>query len=131
MLADQAPKDQFRQEFRVKEGVMHLRLAGRLPNEVLHGELNVFTPLINLCEESQCQQVVIDSRDLEVDLDTLEIFRAGVDASDLTRHGLRIALVARQEMMSSFFDDVIHNRAAPVRVFTDPDAAATWLRENG
>ena len=43
----------------------------------------------------------------------------------------QLVLVARQEMMSSFFDDVIHNRAAPVRVFTDPDAAATWLRENG
>ena len=123
--------DQFRQEFRVNDGVMHVRLAGKLPNELLHGAQNVFTPLINLCRESRCQKAMIDSRDLEVDLDTLELFRAGVDASDLTRFGLRIALVARQEMMSTFFDDVIHNRAAPVQVFTDLDAAGTWLRGNG
>lgn len=108
---------------------MHVRLAGKLPNELLHGEQNVFTPLIKLCEESRCQKALIDSRDLEVDLDTLEIFRAGVDASDLARHGMRIALVARQEMLSSFFDDVIHNRAAPVHVFTDMDAAGTWLND--
>ena len=131
MLANQAPRVQFKQEFRVKDGVMHLRLVGKLPNELLRGEQNVFLPLIKLCEESRCQKAVIDSRDLEVDLDTLEIFRAGVDASDLTRYGMRIALVAREEMMSSFFDDVIHNRAAPVQVFTDLDAAGTWLNGNG
>ena len=130
MLPEQAPMVQFRQEFRVKDGVMHVRLAGRLPNELLSGAQNVFMPLVKLCEESRCQKVIIDSRDLEVDLDTLEIFRAGVDASDLTRYGLRVALVAREEMMSSFFDDVIHNRAAPVQVFTDPDAAGTWLNGN-
>src|SRR4029077_6526341 len=95
MLPDQAPKVQFRQEFRVKDGVMHVRLAGKLPNELLSGAENVFMPLIKLCEESRCQKALIDSRDLEVDLDTLEIFRAGVDASDLTRYGLRIALLTR------------------------------------
>ena len=84
-------------------------------------------PLIKLCEESRCKKAVIDSRDLEVDLDTMEIFRAGVDASDLSRYGLRVALVARHEMFSSFFDDVIHNRAAPVHVFSDLDAAGAWL----
>jgi hypothetical protein len=32
-------------------------------------------------------------------------------------------------MMSSFFDDVTHNRCAQVRVFTDLESARNWIRE--
>jgi hypothetical protein len=61
MLGDESPEIQFRQEFRVKDGVMHVRLAGRLPNELLRGTQNIFMPLIKLCEESRCKKAVIDS----------------------------------------------------------------------
>jgi len=110
---------------------MHVRLAGRYPNVHLREEQNVFVALIEACDENHCRKAVIDARDLEVDFNTLEYFRAGVDASDLHRYGLRLALVAREEMISSFFDDVIHNRGVAVRVFTDLDTAGSWLDKNG
>jgi len=123
--------NQYTREIHAQDGVVHLRLKGRYPNEHLRQEQNVFTALIDACEQNHCQKAVIDARDLEVDFNTLEYFRAGVDASELHRYGLRLALVAREEMISSFFDDVIHNRGVAVRVFTDLESASTWVRKNG
>ena len=70
---------------------------------------------------------MVDARELQVDFDTAELFRAGLDAVSLNQFDLCVALVARPDMLSPFFDDVIHNRCARVCVFTDPESAASWL----
>ena len=119
--------NEYTQAYRVEGGVMQVKLAGTFPNELLRSEGNLFAPLIENCKENNCRKAVVDARDLEVDFDTVALFRAGVDASDLHSFGLRVALVARKEMISSFFDDVTHNRGAPVQVFSDMEAACAWL----
>ena len=108
---------------------MHVRLSGVFPKERLAFEENLFKPLVDACKQANCREVIVDARELQVEFDTLAMFRAGVDAASLNEFGLRVALIARENMLSSFFDDVTYNRAAPVRVFTDLKRAQLWIHE--
>lgn len=117
------------QDFRVEGGVVHARLSGNYPNERLAIKENLFKPLIDECKRENCRKAIVDARELQVEFDTAALFRAGVDAASLNNFGLHVALIARENMLSSFFDDVIHNRAAKVRVFTDLERAQTWIHE--
>ena len=121
--------ERYEQQFRVEGSVVHVRLSGVFPNERLSTQENLFKPLVDACKQANCREVIIDARELQVEFDTLAMFRAGVDAASLNEFGLRVALVAREDMRSSFFDDVTYNRAAPVRVFTDLASAQLWLHE--
>jgi hypothetical protein len=117
------------EEFRAVDGVMHVRLQGTFPNGRLAIEKNLYQPLIEACGNSHCCDAIVDARALRVGFDTMALFRAGVDAASLNKFGLRVALVARKDMVSSFFDDVIRNRGARVEVFTDMEGANNWIEE--
>ena len=108
---------------------MHARLSGTYPNERLAIKENLFKPLIEECKRENCRDAMVDARQLQVEFDTIALFRAGVDAAAMNEFGLRVALIAREDMISSFFDDVIYNRAAQVQVFTDPQSAEAWIKE--
>ena len=94
------------QEFRVEGGVVHVRLSGSYPNERLAIKENLFKPLIDECKRENCREAIVDARELQVEFDTVALFRAGVDAASMNEFGLRVALIAREDMISSFFDDV-------------------------
>jgi hypothetical protein len=117
----------YTQEFNAEEGVLHVRVAGTLPKALLQAEGNVFQPLIDACAEHNCRQAVIDALDLQVDLDTMSLFRAGVDAALVSRLGLRLAFVAREDMLDSFFEVVVSNRGARVEIFTEMKDAMIWV----
>lgn len=119
----------YEQHFRVEDDVVHARLSGMYPNARLAIKENLFKPLIEACKQGNCREAIVDARELQVEFDTLALFRAGVDAASLNKFGLRVALIARTDMLSSFFDDVTHNRGAQVRVFTDMESAQSWIRE--
>jgi hypothetical protein len=57
------------------------------------------------------------------------MFSAGEDASQLSRLHLRVALLARDDMIDPFFKTVISNRDGDVGVFTDKQAALAWLEK--
>ena len=120
--------NRYGQEFRVENDVLHVRLSGKLPNDLLDKEENLFQPLIDACLAQKCKKALVDVRDLKVDFDTMAMFRAGVDAAFLSRIGLRVALLAREDMIDPFFDNVARNRCAAMGVFTDMDSASEWLR---
>lgn len=121
--------NEYSQEFYVEDGVEHVRLSGTYPNERLAIKENLFQPLIEACRKDDCCMAIVDARELQVDFNTTALFRAGVDAASLTQIGLCVALVARRDMISSFFDDVTHNRGARVKVFTDMESAKAWVNE--
>jgi hypothetical protein len=116
----------FTQEFHADQGVMHVRVAGVFPVALLQQAGNSFQPLIEACEQANCRIALIDARELKIDLDTMAIFRAGVDAAMASRLGLRLAFVAREENLDSFFEDVVINRGARVEVFTEIEDALKW-----
>ena len=117
----------YKQEFRVEDDILYVRLSGEFPKELLCRQENLFQPLIEACLNQKCEKGLIDVRDLQVDFDTIGMFRAGVDASFLSRVGLRIAMVARKHMIDPFFDDVASNRGAVTGIFTDNNSARDWL----
>jgi len=124
------PSDKTRpylEDFRVADGVVHVRLSGTFPNERLALKENLFTPLIEICMKEGCRAAIVDARALDVDFDTAALFRAGVDAASMNEFGLRVALIGREEDISEFFDDVLHNRCAQVNVFTSPESASAWI----
>jgi|SoiMethySBSTD1v2_1073268.scaffolds.fasta_scaffold1054464_2 hypothetical protein len=120
-------KDEFTQHYRPEHGVMRVRVEGIFPKSFLERKGNIFQPLIEACEQANCRTALIDARNLKVDLDTLAVFRAGVDAASVSRHRLRLAFVARKENLDSFFEDVVINRGAGVEVFTEMEDAMKWV----
>ena len=119
--------DGFTQEFHAEQDVMHVRVAGTFPKAILESKGNIFQPLIEACEQANCRIALIDLRELQVDINTLEVFRAGVDAALASRLGLRLAFVAREETLDPFFENVVTNRGARVEVFTEMEDAMRWV----
>jgi hypothetical protein len=106
--------------------VLYVRLSGKFPKEILDRRENLFQPLIRACATHNCKKALIDARELQVDFDTVALLRAGEDAAFLTRVGLCVALVAREDMRDSFFDNVVLNRGGHVGIFTEIDTARDW-----
>ena len=118
----------YNEDFQLEDEVLHVRLSGRFPHELLSQEKNLFQPLVDACTTHKRKKALIDARNLQVDFDTPALFQAGKDAAFLARIGLRIALVARNDMIDPFFYDVASNRGANLGVFLDIDAARFWLQ---
>jgi len=59
----------------------------------------------------------------------MALFRAGQDAPFLTRIGLRVALLTRNDQRDRFFDDVTFNRGGLMGIFTELEPALAWLHE--
>lgn len=115
------------EDFRIENGVLHVCLSGKFPNELLNSKENLFQPLIDACKAHNCAKALIDARNLQVDFGTMAMFRSGEDAAFLSRIGLRIALLAREDAIDPFFEDVVTNRGGDVGIFTDIKAASDWL----
>jgi hypothetical protein len=107
--------------------VLHVTLSGQFPKERFHSPENLFRPLIEACAAHQCRKALVDARAMQAEFSTVDLFRAGQDAASLTTAGLRIALLAREEMHDPFFDQVVANRSGRVGVFTDTESALAWL----
>ena len=118
----------YKQEFQFENDVLIVRLSGTFPNEMLRSDQNLFQPLIDECKNYDCKFALIDARNLHVNFSTMATFRAGEDAAVLSRFGFRVAIVAREDMLDPFFEDVAFNRGGNVGVFTDIDTARNWLQ---
>ncbi|MBN1999993.1 hypothetical protein JW935_20740 [candidate division KSB1 bacterium] len=120
---------EYNENFQVLNGVLHVRLSGKFPIELLHKGKNVFQPLIDACSHFGCKKALVDARDIQADLGTTALFQTGEDAAFLSHIGLRVALLAREDMLDRFFEDVAYNRGALLGVFTDMSAACEWLQK--
>jgi hypothetical protein len=116
------------EDFRVLNGVMNVRLSGEFPHDLLGKYKNIFQPLIDACSDHGCKKALIDARDLQVDFNTIDLYQIGGDAAHLTHIGLRVALLAREDMIDRFFDSVARNLGGRIGVFTDMSAANDWLQ---
>lgn len=120
---------EYNEDFRFEDGVLHVRLSGIFPEELLKQKKNLFQPLIEVCSTHKYKKALVDARDLQVTFDTIALFQAGEDAASLTRIGLRIAMLAREDMIDTFFSDVVQNRGGSISVFTEMDDALAWLHK--
>jgi hypothetical protein len=120
----------YNEDFRFEDGALSVSLSGDFPNELLHKGTNLFQPLADACAAHRCQKALIDARGLHVDLGTLGLFRAAEDLASMTRMGLHIAILATEDMLDPFFEDVASNRGGIVGVFTKMDTALEWLEKH-
>jgi hypothetical protein len=116
------------QDFSFENGVLNVHLSGEFPNELLRKNINIFQTLIDECANHNCKKALIDARDLQVNFGTMDLFQTGEDAAILASIGLRIAFIARKDMLDPFFDNVSHNRGGQVGIFTDIDSARDWIQ---
>ena len=120
--------DNYHQEFQLIDNILHVRLSGKFPEGIMNTNNNVFQQLIDECNNKSITKTIIDICDLDINLNLMELFKAGEDAALLSRQGLNMALVARKETIDSFFYDVAYNRGGMVNVFNDKGAALEWLQ---
>lgn len=120
--------NEYNVDFRLDDGILYVHLSGKFPKEMLDTDMNLFQPLKDSCLTHKCNKALIDARDLDVDFQTMDMFRAGEDAAAMAGLCIRIAFVAREDMLDSFFANVAYNRGANVGVFKDMDNAREWLQ---
>lgn len=115
------------EEFKFEDQVLQVRLSGNFPDDLLRKQGNVFQPLIDACATNKCRKALIDARELSVGLNTFQMFDAGENAVIFEQLSLRVALVARDDMIDPFFENVVSNRGGKIGVFTDKEKALAWL----
>lgn len=120
----------YREEYKKEGDCLFIRLTGELPVDLLTSDANVFEPLAGACKAHECRKVLIDARELSVDMNVMDIFKAGKDLSALTVSGLKAAFVAPVGQLDPLFEHVATNRGAFMRVFTDVVKAVHWLRKD-
>lgn len=120
--------NEYSENFHYEDGVLYVRLTGEFPNELLNEAQNLFKPLIDACLAHECNKALIDATDMECNIGTMGMFRAGKDTVALTIYKIRAAFLAREDMIDRFFEDVATIRGANIRVFTDAEDALDWLR---
>jgi hypothetical protein len=121
--------NEYNEKFEVRNDVLHVHLSGVFPHELLQEYKNIFDPLIDACINYGCNKALVDARELKVDFDTLTLYQVAEDAAHLAQVDLRVALLAREDMIDPFFADVAYNRGALIGIFTDVSAATDWLHK--
>jgi hypothetical protein len=119
---------EFYQDFQLDHGILHVRLSGTYPRDLLAQGTNAFQPLIDACAAQNCNKALVDARDLSVQFNTVELYQLGKQAAAMSHLGLRVALVAREDMRDRFFDDVVQNSGGKIGIFTSMDAALAWVQ---
>ena len=63
----------YNEEFMFEDQVLHVRLSGNFPSNLLQKDKNAFQPLINACTTRKYKKAVIDARELNVSFDTYQM----------------------------------------------------------
>lgn len=88
--------------------------------------------VMQACLEHDIKRVLLDETNLEYRLTTVETFQLAKMFAEFTRHipGLyKAALVCSPDYISDgiFWEDMVVNRGAQVRVYTNYDDAYRWV----
>ena len=84
------------------------------------------------CREGNYRRLLVDIKELTGNMETLEAYHRGEDIARVFSHGdVHIAIVGSREHIRvlAFFENVIVNRGAILRVFADIDEATEWLTQ--
>ena len=80
------------------------------------------------CIQEKYFKVLVDVRGIVIgDMPVVEQFFLGEHLAEVLRDHIKLAIVLKQELQGSFFQNVTTNRDALVRLFNSAEKAATWL----
>jgi hypothetical protein len=110
----------------VTEADGFLRLTLRGPGT----RANLLATVRRIIAETQSRniwKVLLDATGGSSLVGAFDKFEIGVELARAADRRLRLAVVARAEVVDHFFETVARNRGGAVRVFTDEAAALLWL----
>jgi hypothetical protein len=91
---------------------------------------------IKMLEEHNCSRILVDARDSDMRLSTMEIFEAPQNISDafaVSRVPIkkikRAVVVKAGKEDPIFLENVVVNRGHRMKIFQDIDEAKDWLRK--
>jgi hypothetical protein len=98
-------------------------------DENLDDVKNFSMAVIEATRKNGAQRVLSDEREVEYRIGTFDTYDLGKFLSENVPSPLRIATVCNPSFISdaTFFEDVVVNRGATLRIFTDVDKAKEWL----
>ena len=119
----------FHPEFKVRKGYLETTLHGDVRSGDLSPEGNVFQQAIDQCREHNLTRILLDIRDMVVDLDTMDLFRVAMDCVDLKNPTLSISLLCRKEdiLPDRFLETAVDNHGGILQVFSSLPKAKAWL----
>jgi hypothetical protein len=88
--------------------------------------------IIRACQAADVTRVLCNELDLEYRLSVVDTFLVGEFISEHAPAVAKAAIVCNPKYVTEarFWETVVVNRGLQVRVFTDTDAAACWLRDS-
>ena len=105
-----------------------IRYTGSLAAKDLPKGRNVFQDLATLCRSEGCKKALLDSRELSIDLETMNLFHLGFDLGTVSDQNIRFAMLGTKEQIpDKFMENVAVNRGAMMRSFIDESEAIAWL----
>jgi hypothetical protein len=105
-----------------------IRYTGSMTADDLPKGRNVFQDIAALCQSSGCERVLLDARELSVDLGTFDFFQLGSKVAEVSDRRIRFAMLGTVEQtLDVLMEDVAANRGANARSFTDETEALAWL----
>ena len=108
-----------------------IRYTGSLAIKDLPRGQNVFQNIADLCRQNECKKVLLDSRELTIDLGTMDLYQIGSLLAETRGSLVKFSILGTDEQVPSdnFMENVAVNRGGFVRVFTVEDEGIAWLSE--
>ena len=106
-----------------------IRYTGSLTLGDLPRGQNAFRYVADICEQQNCNGVLLDARGLTMDLNTMDVFKLGSQVAKVRGRPIRFAMLGpeQQASLDDFMETVAANRGALVKVFSSEDEAMAWL----
>ncbi len=88
--------------------------------------IDLMQEISEICRRDNITKVLGDIRNMPGRISAIDRFKLGIAGADIIRRA-RVAIVYRKEDLNWFFETVIVNRGANVRVFDNTEEASKWL----
>ncbi len=115
-------------EWRIEDAgdLLLVRIAGAYSG--IEAAETAFAAIAGQCRSLRRSLVLIDLTALTDTVPPRDRFLLGKRAARLWGRRIKVAILAKPEEITHFFENVAVNEGANVRVFADPEAARAWLQ---
>ncbi len=109
-----------------------LRIKAEGEDENLQQVIDYAESIVKSAEENKSRLILCDEQHLKYKLSTIDTFRLAEYVSSYAAQVCKIAIVCNPATLSEgqFYEAVSTNRGMSLKVFTDPEKAEFWLKQN-
>ncbi len=120
----------FEVSYTVEGSILIVRSSGHIGNQQEYKRY--FSSMHEKIRETGCNRLLIDSREIQTDFDTIEVYRAA--SADALAHRANplerfaILTVPAEAENARFYENVAYNRGLKVKLFYDEEEAWACVR---